>query len=95
MKKLCPETSSIACTWIVQPIYVMKEVGPKNYPTTYNRDEKSLSRKFPYSVYMAFTAYIPYEKIWSRDFPSSLYMTYTVYIRDEEVGPETSPTACT
>jgi hypothetical protein len=55
IKKVGPETSHTASTWLVQPIYMMKKDGPET-PTAYIHDEKCCSRDFPYSLCMAPTA---------------------------------------
>jgi hypothetical protein len=67
--KVGPETSARASTWFVRP----KDMR-----------EKSWSPGFPYSLYMAFTAYIYDEKSLCRDFPYSFYMACTAYIYDEK-----------
>jgi hypothetical protein len=41
------------------------------------------SLDFPWSPYMACTAYIYDEENWSRDFPQSFYVAWTAYIYDE------------
>jgi hypothetical protein len=76
-EKFGPKTSPKASTWPVQPRYtsMTKNVGPETSPTASTwpvqpiYTTKNWAEDFPYSLYMARTAYIYDEKRWSGDFP--------------------------
>jgi hypothetical protein len=56
MKKVGPEISPKACTWPVQTIYLMKNVGSETSSTACIQDEKSWSRDYPYIMHIPCTA---------------------------------------
>jgi hypothetical protein len=80
-------------------LYMMKKVGPETSPTTctaYIYIEKSWSRDFPYSLYVACTAYIYMMKeVCPETSPTACtWPVENIYIM-KNVGSETSPTAFT
>jgi hypothetical protein len=66
-----------------------KNVGPETPPTAYIYDEKSWSQDFPYSLYMACSAYIYDVKIGPETSPAAstcllqrIYMTKKSWSRE-------------